>query len=243
MKKPLYILYIFCLLLFACSENKNDEDQIKIIPISHSTLIIEYENEVIYIDPVGDENTFKDQKSPTLVLITDIHSDHLSIETLLNTVKPETKIISPNAVVKKIDRTIERKIISLNNNESTVISKIKVEAIPMYHLREEAKAFHPKGRGNGYVLTLGKKRIYISGDTEDIPEMRTLKDIDIAFVCMNLPWTMSVEKAADAVLDFQPKEVYPYHYKGTNGISDIKQFKALIHKENNTIKVHLKDWY
>lgn len=243
MKKPLYILYIFCLLLFACSENKNDEDQIKIIPISHSTLIIEYENEVIYIDPVGDENTFKDQKSPTLVLITDIHSDHLSIETLLNTVKPETKIISPNAVVKKIDRTIERKIISLNNNKSTVISKIKVEAIPMYHLREEAKAFHPKGRGNGYVLTLGKKRIYISGDTEDIPEMRTLKDIDIAFVCMNLPWTMSVEKAADAVLDFQPKEVYPYHYKGTNGISDIKQFKALIHKENNTIKVHLKDWY
>lgn len=243
MKKPLYILYIFCLLLFACSENKNDEDQIKIIPISHSTLIIEYENEVIYVDPVGDENTFKDQKSPTLVLITDIHSDHLSIETLLNTVKPETKIISPNAVVKKIDRTIERKIISLNNNESTVISKIKVEAIPMYHLREEAKAFHPKGRGNGYVLTLGKKRIYISGDTEDIPEMRTLKDIDIAFVCMNLPWTMSVEKAADAVLDFQPKEVYPYHYKGTNGISDIKQFKALIHKENNTIKVHLKDWY
>lgn len=206
-------------------------------------MIIEYKNEVIYVDPVGDENTFKDQKSPTLVLITDIHSDHLSIETLLNTVKPETKIISPSAVVKKIDRTIERNIISLNNNESTVISKIKVEAIPMYHLREEAKAFHPKGRGNGYVLTLGKKRIYISGDTEDIPEMRTLKDIDIAFVCMNLPWTMSVEKAADAVLDFQPKEVYPYHYKGTNGISDIKQFKALIHKENNTIKVHLKEWY
>lgn len=243
MKKHLLVLSIFSLFLYTCSNEKNNDAAIKIIPISHSTLIIEYEDDVIYIDPVGDDSTFNNQKSPTLVLITDIHSDHFSNETLLNITKPETKVFLPSAVAEKIDHTLERNTHILNNGDSTTLNQIHIKAIPMYHLREEAKAFHPKGRGNGYVLTLKNKRVYISGDTEDIPEMRALKDIDIAFVCMNLPWTMSVEKAADAVLDFKPKEVYPYHYKGTNGMSDIKQFKTLINNENSTIKVHLKDWY
>ena len=122
-------------------------------------------------------------------------------------------------------------------------TKITIEAIPMYNLREEALKFHPKDRGNGYVLTLGDERIYISGDTEDIPEMRKLKDIDIAFVCMNLPYTMTVDNAASAVLDFKPKYVYPYHYRGTEGLSDVSKFKDIVNDGNPDIEVVQLDWY
>jgi L-ascorbate metabolism protein UlaG (beta-lactamase superfamily) len=120
---------------------------------------------------------------------------------------------------------------------------LNIEAIPMYNLREEASQYHPKGRGNGYVITLGTERIYISGDTEDIPEMRNLKNIDIAFVCMNLPYTMTVERAADAVLDFKPKTVFPYHYRGTDGLSDVSLFKTLVNSKNKDIEVVQLDWY
>ena len=113
----------------------------------------------------------------------------------------------------------------------------------MYNLREEALKFHSKGRGNGYVFTVNEERIYFSGDTEDIPEMRTLKNIDKAFVCMNLPYTMVVESAADAVLAFKPKQVFPYHYRGTNGLSDVAKFKEIVNKNNPTIKVVQLNWY
>ena len=113
----------------------------------------------------------------------------------------------------------------------------------MYNLREEALKFHTKGRGNGYVFSIDNQRIYFSGDTEDIPEMRALKNIDKAFVCMNLPYTMTVESAADAVLEFKPKEVYPYHYRGTVGLSDVAKFKSLVNKGNAEIKVVQLDWY
>ena len=113
----------------------------------------------------------------------------------------------------------------------------------MYNLREEALKFHQKGRGNGYVLTLGEERVYISGDTEDIPEMRQLKNIDKAFVCMNLPYTMTVESAASAVLDFKPKQVYPYHYRGTEGLSDVNKFKSIVNTGNAEIDVVQLNWY
>ena len=112
----------------------------------------------------------------------------------------------------------------------------------MYNLTEERKNFHTKGRGNGYVVTLGGKRVYVSGDTEDIPEMRALKDIDAAFVCMNLPYTMDVDHAADAVLAFKPKIVYPYHYRGKEGMSDVEKFKTLVSKEK-AVEVRLLKWY
>ena len=113
----------------------------------------------------------------------------------------------------------------------------------MYNLPEAVDAKHTKGRGNGYILTMGGKNIYISGDTEDIPEMRDLKNIDVAFICMNLPYTMDIHQAASAVLDFKPKVVYPYHYRGKPGLSDIKAFKDLVNKEDPRIIVKLRDWY
>ena len=131
----------------------------------------------------------------------------------------------------------------MNNGQTAVVKDINVEAIPMYNLREEALKFHEKGRGNGYVLTFGDERVYISGDTEDIPEMRNLKNIDKAFVCMNLPYTMPVESAASAVLDFKPKTVYPYHFRGTEGLSDVEKFKSIVNEGNPDINVELLEWY
>lgn len=113
----------------------------------------------------------------------------------------------------------------------------------MYNLPESAESRHPKGRGNGYVMTVGGKRIYLSGDTSDIPEMRKLKNIDVAFVCMNLPFTMDINQAASAVLDFKPSIVYPYHYRGQGGFSDVEAFKKLVEEGDSKIRVHLANWY
>jgi L-ascorbate metabolism protein UlaG (beta-lactamase superfamily) len=217
--------------------------KIKIIPVEHATTVLEWGNITIYIDPVGGAEVFKNQKQPDLILITDVHGDHLSLETLeeLNTEK--AKIIAPQAVADKIPAKYTPQIDVLNNGDSKERFGITVEAIPMYNLREEAKAFHEKGRGNGYVLNIGGKRLYFSGDTEDIPEMRALQDIDMAFICMNLPYTMTVESAADAVLEFQPREVYPYHYRGRPNVSDVGKFKELVNQGNSDISVIQLDWY
>ncbi len=216
---------------------------IEVKPISHGTLVLETEDQTIYIDPTGGLDAFKDQKKPTLVLITDIHGDHLSLETLEAIDLGDATLIAPAAVVEKLPKDISKTIITLNNGNSYDFNGVTIKAIPMYNLREEALKFHTKGRGNGYVITINDERIYISGDTEDIPEMRSLKNIDKAFVCMNLPYTMTVESAASAVLDFNPKHVYPYHFRGTKGLSDINKFKDLVNKGDKSINVIVLDWY
>jgi len=131
----------------------------------------------------------------------------------------------------------------LNNGGKTNVFGISISAIPMYNLPEGSDSRHTKGRGNGYILDFGGKLIYISGDTEDIPEMRALKNIDVAFVCMNLPYTMDINQAASAVLEFKPKIVYPYHYRGKDGLSDVNGFKGLVNKGDPKIEVRLRNWY
>ncbi|WP_370391147.1 MBL fold metallo-hydrolase [uncultured Winogradskyella sp.] len=216
---------------------------VKVIPINHGTLVLEYRENVIYVDPVGGTKAFEGQKRPTLVLITDIHGDHLNTETLEALNIKAIPLVAPQAVVDKIPSEIHDSPTVMSNGEVKTVSGINIEAIPMYNLREEALKFHEKGRGNGYLLTLGDERVYISGDTEDIPEMRNLKNIDKAFVCMNLPYTMPVESAASAVLDFKPKQVFPYHYRGTEGLSDVNKFKSLVEEEDASIEVSLLKWY
>jgi len=216
---------------------------IKIIPIEHATTVLEWGVITIYIDPIGGAEAFEGQKQPDLILITDVHGDHLSVETLkaLNTSK--AKIIVPVAVADKIPEEFTPQLDILDNGQSKERYGINVEAIPMYNLRQEALKFHEKGRGNGYVLNMGEERIYFSGDTEDIPEMRALKNIDKAFICMNLPYTMTEESAADAVLEFKPKQVYPYHYRGNPNVSDVSKFKNLVNTGNTDIEVIQLDWY
>lgn len=222
---------------------KNQTPGIKIIPIEHATAVLEWKDITIYIDPVGGAEAFEGQKEPDLILITDVHGDHLSVETLeaLNTKK--AKIMVPQAVADKIPENFTPQLDVLNNGDSKKRYGITVEAIPMYNLREEALKFHTKGRGNGYVLNIGGQRLYFSGDTEDIPEMRALQNIDKAFICMNLPYTMTPESAADAVLEFKPKQVYPYHYRGKPNVSDVSKFKAMVYAGNSDLEIIQLDWY
>ncbi len=219
------------------------QSDIKILPINHATAILQWKDITIYIDPVGGAAAFKNKEAPDLILITDIHGDHFSLETLneLNTMK--AKIMMPQAVADKMPAEFTPQIDVLKNGDSKERYGITVEAIPMYNLRDEALKFHEKGRGNGYVLNIDGQRIYISGDTEDIPEMRALKDIDKAFICMNLPYTMTVERAADAVLEFKPKQIYPYHYRGRPNVSDVNKFRNLIESNSTEIEVVQLDWY
>lgn len=207
-------------------------------PILHGTLVLQWNGVTIYVDPYGGGERFEGIDPPDLILITHPHDDHLHLETLaaLNTRGAEFMV--PQSVAELMPADYKDRIRVLTNGDTAQFQGVRGEAVPMYNL-PEAGARHAKGWGNGFVLTVGGERIYISGDTEDIPEMRDLEDIDIAFICMNLPYTMDVEQAAGAVLDFAPGIVYPYHHRG----QDIEQFKKLVNAGNEEIEVRLKDWY
>lgn len=211
-------------------------------PIEHATFVMEWNGKVFAVDPVGDIEAFADFPNADLILVTDIHGDHLSGEVVAALASPTTTIVAPAAVAEKLPTGDWAEVRVLANGASTEWEGVTVEAVPMYNLDPQKQKFHPKGRGNGYLLTLGGKRVYIAGDTEDIPEMRALENIDIAFVCMNLPYTMNVAAAADAVLDFQPKIVFPYHYRGTDGMSDLGEFRSLVAAEPD-IEVRVLAWY
>ena len=206
-------------------------------PIEHATFVIETDNVTIYVDPVGDPKEFAAFPEPDIILITDIHGDHLSADVVKAVRVDKTTVIGPKAVTDQLDTAT-----TLANGDTITVSEVQIEAIPMYNTTEGRLQYHEKGRGNGYVLTIDDMRIYISGDTEDIPEMRALEDIDYAFVCMNLPYTMTVEQAASAVLEMQPVVVFPYHYRGQGGMSDVNKFASLV-GTNEDIEVRQLDWY
>ena len=219
-----------------------DQGPLIIHPVEHATFVIQWNDETIAVDPVGGASRFEAFGKADLVLITDIHGDHLSVDTVKALAKPSTVIVGPAAVAEKVPEADRGRITVVANGESFKWGDSVIEAIAAYNLTPERQNFHAKGRGNGYVVTLGGKRIYISGDTEDVPEMRALENIDAAFVCMNLPYTMEVAAAADAVLEFQPKVVYPYHYRGKGGMSDLGEFQNLVAKDPS-IEVRLLEWY
>ncbi len=238
-------LLLFCVPMAPCADGLPTPDTIdtqdgalKILPINHATLALQWKDRTVYVDPVGGAKTFQGLPKPDLILVTDIHGDHFSKETLAELVGPNTKLVCPAAVVEQMTSNLRNNATILTNGQTGELAGIKVEAIPMYNLTAERLKFHNKGRGNGYVVTLGGKRIYLSGDTEDIPEMLALKDIDVAFVCMNLPYTMTVEQAARAVRAFKPRLVYPYHYRG----SDVNKFKELVGADAG-VEVRLREWY
>jgi L-ascorbate metabolism protein UlaG (beta-lactamase superfamily) len=251
MKIKYALITVLALSVFTCKNNKKTDaldaeiqvSEIKISPIEHATMVIEYNGTTIYVDPTGGNEAFNTFPKADYVLITDIHSDHMHLNTLEALDLKNTTLIAPVAVVQSLPKDIAKTVVNLSNEDAFSASVFSVEAIPMYNLREDALKFHAKGRGNGYVLTIGDELIYISGDTEDIPEMRKLKNIDKAFICMNLPYTMTVESAADAVLDFEPTQVYPYHYRGTEGYSDVEKFKSIVNEKTKDIEVIQLDWY
>lgn len=206
-------------------------------PINHATFVMTWNGKTIYVDPVGGAKAFANLPAPDLILLTDIHGDHFSKETLA-AVGTKARLVAPPAVNDQLSEDWRARTTVLGNGQTQTVLGIPIEGIAAYNLAPERQKFHAKGRGNGYVVTLGGKRVYISGDTEDIPEMRALKEIDVAFLCMNLPYTMTVEQAADAVKAFKPKIVYPYHSRG----SDLKKFQQLVGTDAG-VEVRLRDWY
>ncbi|HLZ15650.1 MAG TPA: MBL fold metallo-hydrolase [Cyclobacteriaceae bacterium] len=216
---------------------------LKIQPLNHATLAFTFDGKTIYADPQGGAKMFEGIATPDLILITDIHGDHFNLETLKALNLSHTSLVVPQAVADKLPDDLKARAVVVNNGQSVTQLGIGILGIPMYNLPESADAKHTKGRGNGYVLTFGNKRIYISGDTAGIPEMKSLKDIDVAFVCMNPPYTMDINEAADAVVAFQPRIMYPYHYRGQGGLSDTEAFKKIVNTKNPRIDVRLRNWY
>ena len=205
---------------------------ITIAPLNHATLQLAWAGHVIDVDPTPQAN-YTGLTAPDIILITDIHGDHLSPPTITKIRKPTTKIVAPAAAAPQLENPIV-----MANGETKTVDGISIEAMPMYNLpKTGAQVPHEKGRGNGYIVTLGGKRIYIAGDTEGTPEMRALKNIDVAFIPMNLPYTMPPADAAVAVKAFHPAIVYPYHYRG----QDVNIFAEAL--KGTGIDVRLRDWY
>ena len=205
---------------------------LELTPIQHASLMIQAGSKVLYVDPA--QGSYDGLPQADYILITDIHGDHMVPDLVAKLKKPGTVILAPAAVAEKVPGATV-----ISNGQTKSMGNFTVEAIPMYNLKPAPNGtlYHPKGRGNGYIVTYGGKRFYFSGDTEGIPEMRALRNIDVAFVCMNLPFTMTPEAAADAVKAFHPAIVYPYHYRG----QDTQVFaKAL---QGTGIDVRLRAWY
>jgi L-ascorbate metabolism protein UlaG (beta-lactamase superfamily) len=222
----------------APDELKTKNGSVSIQPINHGSLMLEWNGKVIFVDPFGGGKAFAGLPSPDMIVITDIHGDHLNVETLQAIETSKAILVTPQAVADQLPENLKKQVLVLRNGEKLGRLDIEITAMPMYNLPETSDSRHPKGRGNGYVLNFGGKKIYVSGDTEDIPEMRQLKDIDVAFVCMNGP-TMDINQAASAVLEFKPKIVYPYHHRG----NDIEAFRKLVNEGNSAIEVRVRNWY
>lgn len=230
-------------------EEVESEEQVslpEIIPVSHATFVLDWGDFVLYNDPVGGAEAFASQKPADIILLSDTHGDHLNLETLQAVIGENTKLIVPQAVADELPAEIVAKATIMNNGESLTLDEygLSVLAVPMYNTPEQGiEIRHEKGVGNGYILERNGSRIYIAGDTANTPEMRALTDIDVAFVPMNLPYTMGVEEATEGVAAFKPKQVYPYHYRTPDGLSDVNRFKTLVNQAAPEVEVMLLNWY
>ncbi|MEJ6398662.1 MBL fold metallo-hydrolase [Yoonia sp. 208BN28-4] len=215
--------------------------EVTIHPISHASFVMTTPEGTVWVDPVGDPSAYADKPAPDMILITHEHGDHYDQALLDAVVTDGMPIIANSSVYGMLPEAMQANATSLDNGDATQFNKLDVYAIPAYNITEGRTDFHPVGRDNGYLVEVDEMRIYISGDTEDIPEMRALENIDLAFVCMNLPFTMDAEAAASAVNEFEPKNVYPYHYRGRdNGTQDPQEFAEML---ADGIAAKMGGWY
>ncbi|MDA8870424.1 MBL fold metallo-hydrolase [Rhizobiaceae bacterium] len=220
---------------------KTDAGDVTVHPVNHASVVLETPKGTIYVDPVGEVAQYADFPRPDVIFVTHEHGDHYNADVLKELKGADTPLFVNPAVMAMLPEELKSNTTALANGESGEAAGITIDAIPAYNLTEERKNFHPQGRDNGYVLGLDDFRIYLSGDTEDIPEMRALENIDLAFVCMNLPFTMAADAAASAVNEFKPTFCYPYHYRGRDdGTQDPEEFAKLV---DGATTVKLGDWY
>jgi len=240
MKKAIILFTMMCSIMLhsAASEFEKDvfqtsEGELAITFIGHGTLMMEFNGKVIQVDPVAGYADYESMPKADLVLITHDHGDHLDPKAIDTVKKPGTSIVLTETCNEKYKGTDVMK-----NGDTKVFGTISVKAVPAYnikHMRDGGQPFHPKGQGNGYVIRFGDKKVYVAGDTENIPEMADLKDIDIAFLPMNLPYTMTPEMCAAAAESFHPKILYPYHFGQTN----TDELVALL-KDDTEIEVRIR---
>lgn len=230
----LAILFIIVLISLGSAQGKEkdmfEEDiiktsagDLKITFIGHGTLMFTFGGKIIHIDPVLREADYNKMPKADLVIVTHEHRDHLDLEAIKVIRKKETKTVLTEICAKEVEDGIVMK-----NGDVETVGGLKIEAVPAYnivHKRQGDVPFHPKGDGNGYIITFGDKRVYVAADTENTPEMKALKDIDIAFLPMNLPYTMTPEMVADAAKAFRPKILYPYHFGNTDTSELVKLLK------------------
>lgn len=213
---------------------KTSDGELKITFIGHGTLMFTFDDKVIHIDPVFREADYNKMPKADLILITHEHFDHLDPKAIKVIRTEKTKIVLTEKCTKKIKGGIVMK-----NGDVKTVSGLKIKAVPAYnivHKRSNGKPFHPKGVGNGYVVNFNDKRVYVAADTENIPEMKKLKNIDIAFLPMNLPYMMTPEMVAEAARTIKPKILYPYHF----GDTDTSKLVELL-KEEKEIEVRIRD--
>lgn len=209
------------MVLSALAQNRFETDMIKtsagdlkITFIGHGTLMFNFAGKVIHVDPFSVLADYNILPKADLILVTHEHRDHLDLKAI-NILRTEKTVV---VLTETCAKQVQGGIVMMNGDVKT-IEGFKIEAVPAYnivHIRETGQPFHPKGVGNGYVITFGDKRVYVAGDTEKVPEMKDLKNIDIAFLPMNLPYTMTPEMVAEAAKAFKPKILYPYHFGETD---------------------------
>lgn len=231
---------VFLMTALAAAKNSFETDlvktsggDLKITFIGHGSLIFTYGGKVIHVDPFSKLADYSTLPKADLVLITHEHADHLDLEALNKVRTDKTELILTENSAQKVKGGMV-----LKNGDAKVVDQLKIEAVPAYnrvHKRDSGEPFHPKGVGNGYVITFGDKRVYVAGDTENIPEMKGLTNIDVAFLPMNLPYTMTPEMVADAAKAFNPKILYPYH----TGDTDVSKIGELL-KGAQDIEVRLR---
>jgi L-ascorbate metabolism protein UlaG (beta-lactamase superfamily) len=211
--------------------------QVVIHPVDHASIVLETPGGVIYVDPVGGAAKYQGLAQPALILITHEHGDHYDQPTL--DALPAVRLITNQAVHDKLPDAMKERASVMANGDNVEVLGLGIEAVPAHNTTAERMQYHPIGRDNGYILSLGGKRIYIAGDTEPTPEMLALTDIDVAFLPMNLPYTMTVEQAAEAVAAFKPGIVFPYHHRG----SDLQAFATLVAESGAGTEVVIANWY
>lgn len=201
--------------------------------IGHGTLILTFQDKIIHIDPWSNLADYRHLPKADIILLTHEHTDHLDVKAIELIKKDDTVIVLTEDCLKKIKTGLLMK-----NGDTQVVKDIEIKAVPAYniqHKRDNGEPFHPKGIGNGYLLKFGNVTIYIAGDTENIPEMADLKNIDVAFLPMNLPYTMTPEMVAETAKIIKPKILYPYHY----GNTETKRIIELLREEKD-IEVRIR---
>lgn len=201
--------------------------------LGHGTLMLMFNQLILHVDPFGSVADYSKLPKADVILVTHEHHDHLDRRALAHVRTDRTKVVLTETCARQV-----RGGIVMRNGDEREVEGIHVEAVPAYnlvHKRSSGEPFHPKGIGNGYILTFGDTRVYIAGDTENIPEMKQLRDIDCAFLPMNLPYTMDPEMVADAAKAFRPGILYPYHY----GDTDTSKLVELLREEND-IQVRIR---